>query len=383
MRARDEIAFTLTELVMVILLVAILAVLSVSIVGTDLDAQKYETTRERLEKIRTAIFGDNFVDNEGHRKNFGFHGDWGSMPSTLDALVSSQTPAWSFHSTYGFGTGWRGPYVPSEFTASLPITKDGWGRDFNYSPASNPPTLTSYGSDGVAGGSVHAKDLTMIFPINFRQSRVHGFVLDGDTRLSAKTVEIRYPVNGSITAFTTTTNANGYFSLSNVPFGIRSLQVTDSPTLGPKNIVVDQAELEVPTSMFNYFGSVQAVTYVVGSAATSGVGQTIVNATLNSTYVSSVTIDFVTVRWTPSDGYLTQMVLNGVSQGISNVTAGTRIDITVAQTLPANTNNNTLDLYFASNPDGTGNINMKNHTLHLEFEWTSVADKDTVTFTTP
>jgi hypothetical protein len=66
------------------------------------------------------------------------------------------------------------------------------------------------------------------------------------------TVEIRYPVAGVITAFTTVSAANGSFSFANVPFGIHSIAVTNAPTLGPVQIIVDKNYLNLPSATLNY-----------------------------------------------------------------------------------------------------------------------------------
>ncbi len=207
-------AFSVVELVMTILLLGILSTIAISIVGTSSHAQRYESTRQKMEKIRSAILGEHTVQSEGYRQNFGFHGDWGSMPISLSALETAQTPVWIFDSFYVVGAGWKGPYI--SFFLSTGITKDAWGNDFIYSPAASPPTLISYGQDGVAGGTGYGKDLVMQFSSHLRLANVSGFVVDGTTRLSAKSVEIRYPVRGTLTAFSTSTDSNGFFSFSNV-----------------------------------------------------------------------------------------------------------------------------------------------------------------------
>lgn len=377
-------AFTLIEIVMVILLLTVLTTLSLYFVNSDTDAKRYEETRARMEAIRGAILGDVSVDKTGRRQHFGHHGDWGSLPTALDALVTAQSPAWSYNATYGFGAGWNGPYVQSSFTGSLPVTKDAWARDFVYSLVTSPPSLTSYGADGAAGGTVYNKDLTVTFESALRLATVFGIVADGDTKLASKTVEIRYPVNGLITAFTTTTDSNGSFSFTNVPFGVRSLRVTGSPVLGPQQIIVDSSPYEVPPSTLNYFGKLQEVTYVSGSAAVSGPGNSHVTATLKSSYVNTLQVNYITVSWTGvTGGYLKMVIVNGTTQDIANVPSGTRVDVSVTQTLPANSISNSLELRFSLNPDGSGNIDMENTTITVVIEWTTTADTDTVTFSPP
>ncbi len=374
-------AFTLIELVMVILLLGVLASVMVYFVGVEGDATRFDETKSRMDTIRNAILGDTTVDKEGHRQHFGYHGDWGSLPGSLSKLVTSQTPDRAIDSTYGIGGGWRGPYLDLAFVGSQPITKDLWGRDFVYSSGSSPPSLVSYGADAIAGGSVYNQDLTLTFESVFRLATVRGIVADGETRLSEKSVEIHYPVAGTLTSFTTTTDANGSFSFPNVPFGVRSVKVVSPPVLGPRQVVVDSSEFQVPSNILNYFGKLQEVTYVSGSASTSGPSNSHVNATLQSTYTSTLQLDYVTTHWSGvTGGYLEKLTLNGIHQGIGNVPSGTRVDIAATQTLPANSSTNTIRLEFTKNADGTGNMNMATAILDMTLEWTTTKETDTVIF---
>jgi len=194
------------ELVLTMIIIGILGALSVSMIGGGEDARKFEDTKAKMEKIRLGILGDDSLDKDGHRRIFGYHGDWGGLPTTLSDLVTAKSPAWVFDSVYGVGGGWKSVYWTPDFTDSSAVTKDGWGTLFNYNPAASPPTLTSYGSDGAAGGSFFAKDLVMTFPTTVRLATVRGMVMDGVARLSGVDVELRYPVAGVVTAFTATTD---------------------------------------------------------------------------------------------------------------------------------------------------------------------------------
>ena len=243
--------FTLIEFVLAIALLAILAAVGAGLWASSDNAQKYEKTRAELEALKIAIFGDNTVNNQGTRLNFGYVGDWGSLPTSLTKLTTAQAPAWSYNTTYMFGAGWKGPYYQNPVTNASTLV-DYWQNALVWSPLASPATLTSYGADGAAGGSFFNADLIYSFPTTLWQSEVQGTVLNGTTPLSGYTVEIRYPVNGVVTAFTTNTAADGYFSFSGVPFGVRSLAVTAPSTLGPVQIVVATPQLQVPAKTLNY-----------------------------------------------------------------------------------------------------------------------------------
>lgn len=368
--------FTLIEVLMAVILLSILAAVSISLVGSNVDANRYEETRAKMEVIRTAIVGDSSVDANGQRTHFGYHGDWGSLPAALTNLTTSQAPAWTFDNTYGFGAGWNGPYAQTSFTASS-LTQDAWGRNFVYSPAASPPTLTSYGADGAAGGTGYNQDLTIQFPTTMRFSTVKGVVSNTNARISGVTVEIRYPVAGVITAFTVVSDANGAFSFANVPFGVRSLRVTTAPALGPKQIVVDNVNSQVPVSVLNYYNG--TVSYVNGTASTSGTNNSNANATLSSTYNVIKQVAFLTVSWTGA-GYITSATVNGTTQAVANLASGTRFAVAASQYVAALSNNNTFSVHIAANSDGTGNQNMTGQTISVTFEWVGGGAMDDVTY---
>jgi hypothetical protein len=190
-------------------------------------------------------------------------------------------------------------------------------------------------------------------------------------------VELRYPVNGVITGFSLVTDANGFFSFSNVPFGVRSLAVTSAPTLGPKPIRVDNSQGEVPIDHLNYFGSLQTVTYVTGTRSESGPGNSYIDATLNSGYSLSKQLAFLTVSWT-GDGFLTGVMLNGTLEAVANLVSGTRFGIVSALTFPPSSDSS-LELRFAKFADGTGNVNMNGSVVALTLEWTSGGNQGAVT----
>jgi len=375
--------FTLLELVMVLIIVGILGTVSVGIFGTNVDAERYEETRAKMEAIRGAILGDESETNQGRRQKFGYIGDWGSLPQNLSDLVNSKAPAWSYNATEGFGAGWKGPYLPAAFAGSYAISKDAWGKDFSYSPAANPPTLISYGADSAAGGKAYATDLVMTFPAHLRLATVRGFVADGSAPISGKTIEIRYPVTGTITAFTVLSDANGLFTFNNVPFGVRSIRVNGFPSLGPKPINIDSGDFQVPNTLLNFFGS-QRVIYNIGSFFTSGTSNTEVNMTFNNTYNVDRRINYITLYFDRPNispkGYFKQILVNGVSQNVANLTSGVRVQIPANLTFLAGVINTPMKLTFALNSNGTGNIDMTTGAFSALLEWVGSVDTDSVSF---
>ncbi len=333
-RIDGEAAFTLVEFVLVILLMGILAGVSIPFVRDNQNAQRYQVTKAKLEALRAAILGDSTVDAAGSRTHFGYVGDMGRLPTALSNLTTAETPAFSFDSTYGFGSGWRGPYVSLELIGTQPVDKDEWGNSLVYSPSASPPTITSYGADGAAGGTSFNTDITVTLPVSESFATVDGVVADGATAIAGLTTEIRYPVSGTQTAFTVTTSSNGTFSFPSVPFGFRSLKVTSTPSLGPVQIVVDQPSFVVVDSALNYSGAYLAVT-VSGSPSTACTGSSCARVSLKNAYSSALTLANINADWSPTTGYLKSVILNGTTQTIPAVPPGTDVGVTAALTIPA------------------------------------------------
>jgi prepilin-type N-terminal cleavage/methylation domain-containing protein len=250
---------TLIELVITLALIAIVAASSTFFVGDKIDNIRYENTRKKMEAIRTAIYGNEAVDNEGHRTSFGYFGDMGGFPSSLtDLTTQGGQTTWAYDATLGIGAGWRGPYYNQTFATEFDVSKDEWGTAFSYRPGGT-NQIISYGADKVTGGSGYAKDLTMEMGTD-GLATIHGFVMDGNIPQNSKTVEIDYPSSGSLTSTTANTDSNGGFSFSAKPKTNLAFQVTTDPTLGPKTFSVDKSYTFLPPSFLNYNSAAGIVT---------------------------------------------------------------------------------------------------------------------------
>lgn len=135
-RQRRKSAFTLIELVVVMLILAILAAMIVPrIIGRSEDAKVARAVSD-LSTVRSML------DN--------FRIDVGRYPSTeegLEALRSAPADA----------SGWRGPY------SQKPIGVDPWGNEYVYEWPGNDGDdsyiLLSFGADGQEGGEGNNEDI--------------------------------------------------------------------------------------------------------------------------------------------------------------------------------------------------------------------------------
>lgn len=132
MRRRGEEGFTLVELLVVLLILALLAALVGPRVVGYMSQSKVKTATIQLAAYKTAL--------ELYHLDMGRYPDGG-----LEALVTAPTGA----------AGWAGPYLDKALAA------DPWGNPYQYQPASDGASyrLRSLGADGQEGGEGDAADL--------------------------------------------------------------------------------------------------------------------------------------------------------------------------------------------------------------------------------
>lgn len=131
--------FTLIEIMVVIVVIAILATLVAPNIFQHVGAAKSATAKSQIEMLGTAL--DAYRLDNGH---------YPTTQQGLDAL-------WTMP-TVDPPTNWRGPYVRK------PVPLDPWGVAYIYlSPGQVNPTgydLLTYGADGKPGGTGEDADIT-------------------------------------------------------------------------------------------------------------------------------------------------------------------------------------------------------------------------------
>jgi type II secretory pathway pseudopilin PulG len=230
--------FTLIDIIVVLAVTGILAGGMVTLGFQVINKEREDKTIEHLKRLKEAVMGDPLNVRHGVRTSFGYSGDMGVLPAGLNALyLKGVQPSYTFFSLSKAGAGWNGPYLDPELMEYLStLTKDSFGQDLQYSTtpfvdATVGETvvgkITSSGRDDSVGTS---DDLSVEFFSNELYSRVSGFVKDeeGDGVVGV-TVAINYPSNGTLTSTSTVTDASGYYSFNNVPYG--NLSLTPTPKL--------------------------------------------------------------------------------------------------------------------------------------------------------
>ena len=228
---RDEAGFTLIEVILVIVLLGLLAAVAANVVTNAASQARFDETRKEMDSLKYAIIGNPELVNEGIRADFGFVGDMGRLPNSLDELVNQGAlPAWNSST----GMGWNGPYIKGNFQENPNDYKvDAWGNNYSYDSGTG--VITSLGADGSAGGSGFDADFStnnLTSPTNERVGTVTGRVTDtlgnplANTASATVTVRVYYPVNGSSTSTTTNTDGDGYYTFNGLILGQRKVEVS-------------------------------------------------------------------------------------------------------------------------------------------------------------
>lgn len=223
--------FTVIEIIAVIGIIAALVGMMTPLAFQMIGARREQSTREELETIKKAIIGEARSTMTGKEFSFGFAGDIGGVPTSLDRLRTRATlPAFSFDTTKGTGAGWNGPYIMEKIAGDFKI--DPYGSEYVYS--TTPYTNTSLGVEvrakvtspgpDLATGTSDDLSVEILKPEIF--SRVIGFVKDSlGSGVPSTTVTINYPSAGSLTTATALTNIDGMYEFTDIPIGDRTITV--------------------------------------------------------------------------------------------------------------------------------------------------------------
>jgi prepilin-type N-terminal cleavage/methylation domain-containing protein len=210
--------FSFIELLVVIVVVGILASVAMqSMTATIADVRRIQTERE-MEMLARAIVGNPSLTQNGARSDFGYVGDVGAFPPSLQALY--QNPG-------GYGT-WDGPYVSAAFSQdSIGFKTDEWGAAYSYSGGT---TITSTGS-----GSTITKKIADAAS-DYLSNRVTGSLTDaagaipGVTYADSINVVVSFPNGaGGSGVKSYHPDAAGRFTLDSLPSGQHLLRIVYTP----------------------------------------------------------------------------------------------------------------------------------------------------------
>jgi len=131
-RSRAQRGFTLVELLLVLVILALIAGLVLPGIIGKAESAKVRAASSQISRISMSVET--------------FYLDTGSTPDSLEELVN-EPPAVS---------GWNGPYIKNS------LLKDPWGKEYQFrSPGEHGEfDIFSYGADGQSGGEGKNSDIT-------------------------------------------------------------------------------------------------------------------------------------------------------------------------------------------------------------------------------
>jgi hypothetical protein len=274
-------------------------------VQSSIDGSRVRETQAEMGELVVAIAGNPDLYNNGMRSDFGYVGDVGALPGSLDDLVTNP----------GGYTTWEGPYVNRRFTQDADgFKKDAWGNNYTFSSGI---TLASTG-----GGSTPMTKSAASAAVDLTTTPINGTITDaagnppGDSSV-AVTVTIGYPDgSGGTTTASINPTAGGSFTINTIPVGVRSLTAVYRAT---NDTVVTYAALlpktgatvtmRLPGAPFAASGGGGggggSIEFVTGSATSPGddIQFSIWNAGSSSVTVTSLAANYVTtafyrfIRW--------------------------------------------------------------------------------------
>ena len=305
--------FTFSEILIVVAIMGIVTSVALKNMGKSDDRANYEESLTELQELSRAIVGDENARSNGERTSFGFVGDIGNLPATLDALISRGSLGLSVLDTSKqISYGWKGPYLESPFSSgSSDFKTDGWGNAYIYSTTQYAlapgdtvvAKISSLGADGEVGGEGYDSDIFIEIKKDLVKSDLTGSVIEvsGNPVLAA-TVRVYEPDGfGGLTSKSTTTDAFGSYTITNVSQGIRAITVQLSSGAESEGYRTTLGRSFVTVRTISDIGSI----IQVGIATAGGPGGRNLRFDIQSKIGEDVTIiDFKAV-YTPFDAGVT------------------------------------------------------------------------------
>ena len=374
--------FTLIEVVMSIIIAGILATVAIRSTISITESGRTEITKTEMTDLAHAIVGNENLQNNNIRNDFGYVGDVGAMPPNLTALVTNPG---------GYST-WDGPYIQNRFAqTSSDYAQDAWGVNYAYSGVD----IISNGS----GSSIVHKigESTSDFLLN----KVTGNIYDADgsppgtTFKDSITILLTFP-NGSGGLLTKgiSPDYGGYFEFDSIPIGNQDLQIVYEPTADTLNrfVSLNPKSTAYSTYLFptNYWvgssgsggsggGSGSGLIYVNGTGQTTGGSCNDIRFDVQNNTTSDITITSVTPTWDSPTSYYKELKIAGDEvfdnsnprNGTGTIVNFSGITISAGETITIKMEE------FKTNSTGGPNANMSNSEITFTF-----SDGSVITFNT-
>src|SRR5437016_6303824 len=105
--------FTLIEATAALGIMALVLTGGTVLTFRNLTDYREQETLDKLTLLKRAIVGDPRIVTKESRTDFGYVGDAGGVPISIDKMwIQGAQPTFTFDTTAKMGAGWLGPYVP-------------------------------------------------------------------------------------------------------------------------------------------------------------------------------------------------------------------------------------------------------------------------------
>ncbi|HUU45037.1 MAG TPA: prepilin-type N-terminal cleavage/methylation domain-containing protein [Acidobacteriota bacterium] len=330
---RPQAGFTLIEVLMAVVIIGMLAAVGMRSIQSGIERKRIHNAEEEMDELAWAITGNPDLYANGMRLDFGYIGDVGSLPSSLDDLVTRPG---------GYGT-WNGPYFRNRFDEDgQGYQKNAWGNTYTFT---NGITITSTG-----GGSPTMTRSVAAQPADLTNTVVSGIVTDaggnqpGDSTV-AITVIVTYPDGtGGTTTATTNPASSGAFAVPGIPVGIRRVEAVYRATNDTATAYICVlpktgafVALRVPGAPFaTESGGAGTIEYVEGSVDLES-GNSILVFDITNSGGAGISVEWLIATYSPSV-YFGQIEWAGAtvfSETNPRATSGDTCSFTAEQTLNA------------------------------------------------
>ena len=214
-RLKTASGYSIFELVVAIVIIAIISTVALKSLKNTTEQARTERTRQELDRIAFAITGNPRMISGGVRTDYGYVGDIGALPASLDNLISNPG---------GYAT-WDGPYIRDDFSSDGSDTRfkaDAWGKPYVYFGGG---TISSIGSGltitRILAGST---DELLVNTVSVVITDLDGSPPGTAFRDSVKCL-LTYP--DGVGGFTTTQlfpRPDGFVRFDSIPIGLHALK---------------------------------------------------------------------------------------------------------------------------------------------------------------
>lgn len=379
-----RLGFTMIELVLVIIIIGIISGIATRSLVRVFSNANYASTIAELNVLAEAMVGNPDIVQNNLRTNFGYVGDIGQLPPTLEDLVSNVSGL----------TGWDGPYIDLGFSDDPDYYKqDAWGNAYVYTipgdPTQPPIIMTPATGDTLTREIAASINSVLNNTVTVRLYNSNGVEVNGNSGV----VEAEF--GGTWNSFTF--NSTNGFQLSTVPIGIFQIRAISGSDTTYKSLAVgpDNSTTSQPVEMLVYasWGNLQIVS---GSTGIEGTCQDELYFDLNNTGSVTYEISQIGLAWGQQDSscwncehpYLESFSASGTQYWKWDVGHSALVDsgavISLDNKLYLYSGENTLGPFiFEDATDGSGNcININGSNFIFKF-FSNLAPTRTVSINGP